>query len=172
MAYYQDGEHSARMKRFASLLAQKDLDFGVVYYDEFNRANGWYLTGWNPQFESGSVLVTREGTAMILGGPESEPFAKQDSFVKETRNLPVFMVPDEEYPNATIVDFPAVFREVSVGRQVRRVGMVGMDQMPVGVYRQMMEGFAGVTLVDITEDFLKVPLRQVGLGDRADARGL
>ncbi len=155
MAYYNLKEHSARMERFGALLRQKELDFAIVYYDEFNRANGWYLTGWNPQFESGAVLVTAEGNAMILGGPESEPFAKQDSFVKETRNLPVFMVPDEEYPNATIVDFPAIFREVSAGHRVKRVGMVGMDQMPVAVYRQMMEGFAGVELVDITDDFLR-----------------
>lgn len=156
MAYYEQKEHAQRLSRFASLLAEKGLDFAVVYYDEFNRSNGWYLTGWNPQFESGAVLVTADGRAMILGGPESEPFAKQDSFVKETRNLPVFMVPDEEYPNATIVDFASIFREASEGRVVRRVGMVGMEQMPVGVYNQMMTGFAGVELVDITADFLKM----------------
>lgn len=156
MAYYEVGEHSGRLAKFAGMLAEKGLDFAIVYYDEFNRANGWYLTGWNPQFESGSVLVTNDGRAMILGGPESEPFAKQDSFVKETRNLPVFMVPDEEYPNATIVDFPTIFREVSAERKIKRVGVVGLDQMPMGVYRPMMEGFQGVELVDITEDFLRL----------------
>lgn len=156
MAYYETGEHSKRLERFAGILAKKELDFAVVYYDEFNRANGWYLTGWNPQFESGAVLVTADGRAMILGGPESEPFAKQDSFIKETRNLPVFMVPDEEYPNATITNFEDVFREVSGGRRLRRVGMVGMEQMPYGVHKQMMDGFSGVELVDITDDFLKL----------------
>ena len=50
---------------------------------------------------------------MLLGGPESEPFAKQDSAITETRNFPVFMVPDEEYPNATIIDFPHLFAELN-----------------------------------------------------------
>ena len=63
---------------------------------------------------------------MVLGGPESEPFAKLDSAITETRNFPVFMVPDEEYPNATITDFPALFKELkSKLVQVKRVGMMG-----------------------------------------------
>jgi hypothetical protein len=62
---------------------------------------------------------------MILGGPESEPFAKLDSAIKETRNFPVFMVPDEEYPNAVISDFPSLFSELSskLGT-IKRIGLV------------------------------------------------
>ena len=62
---------------------------------------------------------------MILGGPESEPFAKLDSAIKDTRNFPVFMVPDEEYPNAEIIDFPKLFAELNASLgQLRRVGLV------------------------------------------------
>ncbi len=93
---------------------------------------------------------------MILGGPESEPFARQDSAIKETRNLPVFMVPDEEYPNATIISFADLFAEISNRQQIRRVGMVGLDQMPVSVYRQIFDSFKNVELIDITEDFLRL----------------
>lgn len=156
MAYYDIQEHGARIKKVKDILERKDLDFAFVYYDEFNIANGWYLTAWCPQFESGAVLVPREGEPMILGGPESEPFAKQDSAIKETRNLPVFMVPDEEYPNATIINFKELFEEISSGKKIKRVGMVGADQMPVSVYREVAENFKGVELVDITDDFLRL----------------
>ncbi|MEA4888567.1 MAG: Xaa-Pro peptidase family protein [Clostridiaceae bacterium] len=156
MAYYDEKEHGARIEQVRRILQEKDLDFAFVYYDEFNVGNGWYLTGWCPQFESGAVLVPRTGKPMILGGPESEPFAKQDSAVKETRNLPVFMVPDEEYPNADIIDFTRLFQEISAQRAIRRVGMVGLGQMPVSVYRQIDENFRNVELVDITEDFLRL----------------
>ena len=156
MAYYDLAEHGGRIEKVRAILQEKDLDFAFVYYDEFNVGNGWYLTAWCPQFESGAVLVPREGKPLILGGPESEPFAQQDSAIKETRNLPVFMVPDEEYPNATIISFADLFAEISQKQQIRRVGMVGLDQMPVSVYRQISESFKGVTLVDITEDFLRL----------------
>ncbi|MDO8587722.1 MAG: Xaa-Pro peptidase family protein [Armatimonadota bacterium] len=145
------------MTRVGDIMSAKGLDAALVYYDEFNIGNGWYLTGWCPQFESGAVLVLRTGYPMILGGPESEPFAKLDSAITETRNFPVFMVPDEEYPNAVITDFPALFAELkSTLGQVRRIGLVGTGRMPADCYRQIVEGFRGVELVDITEDYVSL----------------
>lgn len=156
MAYYDLKEHGARVDRVKAILERNNLDFGFIYYDEFNLANGWYLTAWCPQFESGAVLVPREGEPMILGGPESEPFAILDSAIKVTRNFPVFMVPDEEYPNATIISFSDLFNEISRGKKIARVGMVGAAQMPVSVYNQIVENFSGVELVDITEQYLEL----------------
>jgi Xaa-Pro aminopeptidase len=156
MAYFDVKEHGERVEKVRSILEEQNLDFLVVYYDEFNLANGWYLTAWCPQFESGAVLLPRIGEPMILGGPESEPFAKQDSAVKKTRNLPVFMVPDEEYPNASITDFKELFKELSSSGSIKRVGIVGADQMPVSVNNQIKDGFKGVELVDTTNAYLKL----------------
>jgi len=155
MGYLCQEERDVRLAKVQAILKEKHLDMALVYYDEFNIGNGWYLTGWCPQFESGAVLLLKDGSAMLLGGPESEPFAKQDSAITETRNFPVFMVPDEEYPNATITSFPALFEELQ-GRigNIHRAGLVGGGRMPADCYRQIMEGFKGVELVDITDDFL------------------
>jgi len=155
MAYYERKEQDARIEKVRGLLNKYDLDCAVVYYDECNLGNGWYLSSWCPQFESGAVLVPREGEPMILGGPESEPFAKQDSAITKTRNLPVFMVPDEEYPNATIISFADLFKEISAEKTIKRVGIVGQDGMPVSVYNQIHQNFEGVQLIDITNDFLE-----------------
>ena len=156
MAYLNKVESEGRIARVRDLLNAKNLDMALVYYDEFNIGNGWYLTGWCPQFESGAVLVPLSGSPLILGGPESEPFAKLDSMITETRNFPVFMVPDEEYPNATIIDFPMLFTELNAELgSVKRVGLVGAGRMPADCYKQIVEGFKGVTLVDITSDFVK-----------------
>ena len=153
MAYWIASERDLRIEKVRAILRERDLDLALVYYDELNIANGWYLTGWCPQFEKGAVLVPREGEAMILGGPESEPFAKQASAVTETRNLSVFMVPDEEYPNATIVDFSDIFNEVSAGSEIKRVGVVGMSEMPWAIHDGITRGFKGVELVDITAQY-------------------
>ena len=157
MSYLSKEESASRISRVREILSSLDLDLALVYYDEFNIGNGWYLTGWCPQFESGAVLVPRQGEPLILGGPESEPFAKLDSAIKSTRNFPVFMVPDEEYPNAAIIDFSILFAELgqTLG-SVKRVGLVGADRMPMGCYRQIEEGFSGVELVDITSQFVSL----------------
>ena len=158
MGYLSQEERDVRLAKVHAILKAKNLDLALVYYDEFNIGNGWYLTGWCPQFESGAVLILKDGSAMLLGGPESEPFAKLDSAITETRNFPVFMVPDEEYPNATITDFPSLFEELTakIGT-IRRAGLVGGGRMPADCYRQITEGFKGVEIVDITDDY--VPLR-------------
>lgn len=155
MAYYDIKEHPGRIEKVKKILKENDLDLAFIYYDETNVANGWYLTAWCPQFESGAVIVPVNGDPMIIGGPESEPFAKQDSAIKETRNLPVFMVPDEEYPNAIIISFADLFKEISV-TGIRRAGIIGAEQMPVSVYREISSNFTGVELVDITDEFLKL----------------
>ncbi len=157
MGYLGKEERDVRLNKVRKLMQEKQLDITLVYYDEFNIGNGWYLTGWCPQFESGAVLVPAEGEPMLLGGPESEPFAKLDSAITETRNFPVFMVPDEEYPNATIIDFPMLFSELtSKHGEIKRVGLVGAERMPAGCYKQITDGFSGVELVDITEPYVEL----------------
>ncbi|MFA6567314.1 MAG: Xaa-Pro peptidase family protein [Victivallales bacterium] len=163
MGYLIQKEAEKRLENVRKLLEAKKLDLALVYYDEFNIGNGWYMTGWCPQFESGAVLIPRKGKPMLLGGPESEPFAKMDSAITETRNFPVFMVPDEEYPNATIIDFPALFAELNktLGA-VKRVGLVGAGRMPAACHKGIVDGFAGVELVDITDDYVKLRYNKSG----------
>ncbi|MGV8136567.1 MAG: M24 family metallopeptidase [Mangrovibacterium sp.] len=157
MAYLNKVESESRLARVKEILKSEKLDIALVYYDEFNIGNGWYLTGWCPQFESGAVLVPRSGTPLILGGPESEPFARLDSMITETRNFPVFMVPDEEYPNAAIIDFPMLFEELNAKLgHIKRVGLVGAGRMPAEGHKQIAEGFKDVTLVDITEEYVRL----------------
>ncbi len=157
MGYLIQSESENRLAQVRTILEAKNLDLALVYYDECNIGNGWYLTGWCPQFESGAVLVPRKGTPLLLGGPESEPFAKQDSAITETRNFPVFMVPDEEYPAATIIDFPKLFAELNANLgAVKRIGIVGGDRMPYGCFKGIADGFAGVEIVDITSEYLNL----------------
>ncbi len=155
MAYYNKQETENRIGKVVAMLNEKDVDVAIIYFDELNVANGWYLTGWCGQFEKGAVLVGRDGTTMLLGGPESEPFAKQDSAITDVRCFPVFMVPDEEYPNATIIGFSDLFAELTAKFPVKKIGLVGTTDMPYAVHEDLIKGFAGCDIVDITDDYLK-----------------
>lgn len=143
----------SRLKKVRALVREHDLDAALVYYDELRHANGFYLTGWVPQFESGAVLVPAAGEPCILGGPESEPFARLDAVIKKTYNVPVFMVPDEEYPDARILSLGEVMAEALAGQPLRRLGIVGLGVMPHGLYVDLPQQLEGVDLVDITEPY-------------------
>ena len=154
MAYYNLAETEKRLKAVREILKKRQLDAALVYYDELNVANGWYLTGWCGQFEKGAVLVPIEGEPILLGGPESEPFAQAEAAIRITRCFPVFMVPDEEYPNATIINFRQLDEQLrSEGTELRRVGFVGTATIPHQVYEDFRKGFEGIELVDITDDY-------------------
>ncbi len=154
MAYYNMAETEKRIKEVRMILKKNNLDAALVYFDELNIANGWYLTGWCGQFEKGSVLIPIEGEPILLGGPESEPFAKMNSAITKVRCFPVFMVPDEEYPNATILNFRQLNDELKKeGTVLKRIGFVGTTTIPYQVYKDFAEGFEGVEMIDITEEF-------------------
>lgn len=149
----EEKEFERRKSNVVNILKQNNLKAVLVYYDELNIGNGWYLSGWCPQFESGCILITEGGYTAILGGPESEPFAKMDSTIKETKNIPVFMVPDEEYPYAEITNFKEVFAEIFGSQIINRIGIVGMHSMPYGVYSLLIKELENIELVDITDQY-------------------
>lgn len=157
MAYYNEKETAKRIDGLKAILSAKGLDAALIYYDELNIANGWYLTGWAPQFEKGAVLVPIKGEPLLLGGPESEPFAQMASAIRKTRSFPVFMVPEEEYPNATIINFSQLNEELKAeGTVLRRIGFVGTATIPHQVYVDFETGFKGIELVDITDEYEKM----------------
>jgi len=154
MSYFNQEETNQRIHKIKEIMAENKLDAVLIYYDELNIANGWYLTGWCPQFEKGAILLPFNGTPLLLGGPESEPFAKMSSAIKETRNFTVFMVPDEEYPNAVIINFEKLYIELNAhGINLKKIGLVGSGTIPHALYEQLVTGFRGVEMVDITAEY-------------------
>ena len=154
MSYFNMSETDKRLEQVRHILRRRQLDAALIYFDELNVANGWYLTGWCGQFEKGAVLVPAVGEPYLLGGPESEPFAQAESAIKKVRCFPVFMVPEEEYPNATIIDFRTLNQELQAqGTILKRIGIVGTTTIPHQVYLDFSVGFAGVELIDITDDY-------------------
>jgi hypothetical protein len=46
-------ERNVRHSKVKENLDAKSLDAALIYYDEFNIANGWYLTGWGGRAPTG-----------------------------------------------------------------------------------------------------------------------
>ena len=154
MSYYNLTETNARIEKIREIMIAKQLDAALIYYDEINVANGWYLTGWCPQFEKGCIFLPLIGEPLLLGGPESEPFAKMSSAITETRNFTPFMVPDEEYPNATISTFESLAVELKdKSIPINKIGIVGSASIPHNVYKQFESGFSNSELSDMTVEY-------------------
>lgn len=58
-----------------------------------------------------------------------------DAAITKVLRFPVFMVPDEEYPNAVIIDFKQLNEELKAeGTVLNRIGIVGTTTIPHQVY--------------------------------------
>ncbi len=141
------------MGKVRQLVDRKGLDFIFVYFDEHNVMNGRYLTGWCPSVERGAVIVSPYCEPFLVGGPEAGPFARLESCIKETVSSLVFMVPEEEYPMADLLDFSQITGRYFRGKKIRKVGVVGINAIPYLIYSQLVKELEGASVEDVTDDF-------------------
>ncbi len=62
---------------------------------------------------------------------------EMESKIKTTESSLVFMVPEEEYPWAEILSFAQISKKYFGGRQIKRVGIVGTQTLPLQIYNQL-----------------------------------
>ena len=100
------------------------------------------------------MVFANEADPILLGGPESAPFAKYASAITENYCFKPFMVPEEEYPNATIIGFDDLNKILQdKGIHIKRIGIVGSFYFPHSIYVLLQEGFKGAEFVDITDEY-------------------
>ncbi|MCL5986993.1 MAG: Xaa-Pro peptidase family protein [Actinobacteria bacterium] len=148
-----DYEYKARMSRVQNILKEKEIDVALVYFDEYNHMNGNYLTGWYPFLDRSAIVIPQEGDPVLIGGPESEDFAKT-AYIKNYRNIDAFKIPEEEYPRSEIIAFKELFDNVMGLSTIKRVGIVGMSAITHMVYKEMMNALnKKAEIVDITMEY-------------------
>ncbi|MCL6087335.1 MAG: M24 family metallopeptidase [Actinobacteria bacterium] len=148
-----DNEYKIRIDKVKKLAADKKLDFIFVYFDEYNVMNGRYLTGWCPTVERGAVIVSNYCYPFLIGGPEAQPYAKMESKIKITESSLVFMVPEEEYPGAEILSFNQISKKYFRGRKIKKIGLVGIQSLPLQIYNQLISELEDPEIIDVTKEF-------------------
>ena len=148
-----DQEFKLRISKVKKLAEEKELDFIFVYSDEYNMMNGLYLTGWCPTIERVAVIVSNISEPFLIGGPEAGPYAKMESKIKLIESCHVFMIPEEEYPEAEILNFSQICTKYFGNRAIRRVGLVGIQSIPIQIYQQLKYELKDVEIIDVTKEF-------------------
>jgi Xaa-Pro aminopeptidase len=148
-----DEEYQSRMTKVQKILEEKEIDLAIVYFDEYNNMNGRYLTGWTPFFDKSAVIIPRGKDPVLVGGPESEDFAR-DAYIKNYRNVDAFKIPEEEYPSSKIITFKELFSEFFEVSKIKKVGIVGGSTITHMVYSELMKNLGSRTeAVDISAEF-------------------
>ena len=76
-----------------------------------------------------------------------------ESKIKETVSSFVFMVPEEEYPGAKILNFSQISKKYFGGKKINKIGLVGINSLPLQIYNQLKNELPEAELIDVTKDF-------------------
>lgn len=159
-------EFETRIQKLKEKMEERKIDALFVYGDEYRKENLRYVSNYWPIFERGGLLVGKNTDPIVLCAPEGEEVAKEMSVWKDIRLLPDFLcvtVPDEiEYPLAHYSSFRKLAQELRDKGELKTLGIVGRDAMPVDLFRSIEETFQSET-VDCN-DFL-FELRREKSGD-------
>jgi Xaa-Pro aminopeptidase len=153
-------EFKERASRVQTELAKRGLDALLTFGNEAEPAFIRYLCDYWPAFETAGVLVPVEGDPLLLIGPESLTYAQSRSKIDQIRQILEYRESAEpEYPGKALDTFTSVLDEVSGGKGVKRLGIVGYPVTTVPVYEGMRAAMAGGEIVradDILIDLRKV----------------
>ncbi|PKO21887.1 MAG: hypothetical protein CVU38_12300 [Chloroflexi bacterium HGW-Chloroflexi-1] len=141
-------EFHERIRRVQAELAHRGLDALLTFGSEAEPQFVRYLSDHWPAFESAGVLIPVEGEPILLIGPESLTYAQVRSKIPKIRQILEYRESSEpEYPGKPLDSFTSVFDEVSGGKSVRRLGVVGYPITPVPVYEGIRAAMASGEIV-------------------------
>ncbi len=128
-------EFEQRITKIQKEMAKKGLDALITFGNEAEPANIRYLSDYWPAFETAGVIIPKEGEPILIIGPESLTYAEERSKIKKIRKILEYRESSEpDYPGLKLTTFQELFDEVSKGRGVRKLGIVGYSITPVPVY--------------------------------------
>lgn len=150
-------EFEERIRRIQKELAQRGLDALITHADEAEPQNVRYLADYWPAFETAGVIVPVEGEPILIIGPESYTYAKSRSKIEKIRRVLVYRESSEpEYPGERLTSFEELFDEVSGGRGIRRLGIVGYSIMPVPIYEGIRKAMRDGEVVRADDILIKM----------------
>ena len=139
-------EFGGRIERLRKALGELGVDVAFAYGDERHPGDVGWLTAYDPHIES-ALVVVGEKKALVVGGPEGQPYAKEMMRAGEFRCAEELKIPGEDYPGVKSHNIAEVFREAA-GKKLKRVGVLtGTDILPAKYLELVREG-TGAEMVD------------------------
>lgn len=145
-------EFAARAEKLKALMLESDIQACLIYGDEYRKENLRYISNYWPLFERGAVIVPLTGDPIVIAAPEGDKLCREMSAWQDIRLLPEYTcvtVPDEiDYPYARYTSLKAIFQEFRHTSPLKRVGIVGINDMPGSLLDSIQRSLEGIEVVD------------------------
>ena len=153
-------EFHERIRKVQAELARRGLDAMLTFGNEAEPQFVRYFSDYWPAFETAGVVIPVEGEPVLIIGPESLTYAQSRSKIERIRQVLQYRESSEpEYPGKPLDTLQSVFDEISSGKGVHRLAVVGYPITTVPVWESLQEAMKGGEIVRADE--IVVEMRKV-----------
>ena len=153
-------EYDERVKKVQAELQRQELDVLIGYSSESESGTSRFLTGFWPFFDFASVVVPREGKAVLVtGGPESFEFAKAFSNVPKILINPLLVetsAPDW-VPEVSGESFTEILPQ-ACGFTPKRIGIANWNIFPHVLMEDVRRAAPGAEIIPADEVILRAQM--------------
>ena len=147
-------EYEDRIKKIQNILKERDIDILVAFGTEAEPQNLIYLSNYWPQFETASIVVSRDGSPALVIGPESKTFAEDYSVIKKIFQVIEHRESSEpNYPDQKLDTYGEIFDFVLNGSKAKRIGISGISIIALPVYKAIINSSNSAEIIK-TDDIL------------------
>ncbi len=122
-------EYPIRWRNVQSMMAIQGLELLIAYADDratYGAAHARWLANFPVHFEPVCVLMPKQGSPVMLVGPESDQYALLVGQIPDVRILREFTHPNEDYPFSKIQSLNEILTEIGQDiSTLHRVGLAG-----------------------------------------------
>lgn len=154
-----DAEYAERLQKAQGLVRRDGFDVLLANSNEADFANVRYFSNYWPLFEIAGVVISPEGKAALLIGPESEAFAGDRSKIQSIYKMVEYRESaDPAYPGVEVSNFRQVFADLGVP-EPKRIGVAGYLVSTAPVLDSLRQAFPKAKIE--RADSIMVELRSI-----------
>jgi Xaa-Pro aminopeptidase len=153
-----ESEYKRRIDKLQEILQTEDIDVFIGYSSECESATSRYLSGFWPFFDFSSVIVPKEGKAVLVtGGPESLEFARVFSKIPDIKVNPLLVetAAPEWVPKVTGESFSRMIPE-ACGGIPKRVGVANWNIFPHVLFEDLRKTAPDAEIIQADDLLLRV----------------
>ena len=146
-------EYNFRVKKLQKKLEENDLDALICYSSECESGVVRYFTGFWPFFDFASLLIPREGEAVLVtGGPESLDFATEFAKTSDIRISPLLVETSapEWIREVSEENFYGIISDTLTGT-TKKVGISNMNIFPKILFEDIKSALPDTEFVPADE---------------------
>lgn len=154
-------EYEERIKKIQKILMEKNIDVLVVFGTDSEPQNLIYLSNYWPQFETGSVVVPKDGSPVLIIGPEAKTFAEDYSVIKKIFQVIEHRESSEpNYPDQKLDTYGEIFDFVLNGSKVKRIGISGISIIALPVYEAIVNSSKSAEVIKADDIMINLRMKK------------